>query len=122
LIGARYTDLCYGYNGFWSDVVPYFDLPQVSLCDPDAALLRGDGFEVETLINCRISAAGLTIVEVPSFEKSRIFGTSNLRALSDGFRVLRTITAELRRARTLRPDVTTTELAGPVTELAQGTA
>jgi glycosyltransferase involved in cell wall biosynthesis len=122
LIGARYTDLCYGYNGFWSDVVPYFDLPQVSLCDPDAALLRGDGFEVETLINCRIAAAGLTIVEVPSFEKSRIFGTSNLRALSDGFRVLRTITAELRRARTLRPDVTTTELAGPVTELAQGTA
>ena len=57
-------------------------------------MLWGDGFEVETLINVRIAKAGLRVTEVPSFEKVRHFGASNLNAFSDGLRVLRTIRAE----------------------------
>ena len=60
-------------------------------------MLWGDGFEVETLINVRIAKAGLRVAEVPSFERSRYFGTSNLNAFSDGMRVLRTIHAERKR-------------------------
>jgi hypothetical protein len=58
------------------------------------AMLWGDGFEVETLINVRIAKAGLRVTEVPSFETVRHFGASNLNAFSDGLRVLRTIRAE----------------------------
>jgi hypothetical protein len=53
-----------------------------------------DGFEVETLINIRIARAGLRIAEVPSFERDRIHGESNLNTFRDGWRVLRTIGRE----------------------------
>jgi glycosyltransferase involved in cell wall biosynthesis len=99
LIGARYTDLCYGYNAFWADIRPVLDLPDTSVRAINGSMLWGDGFEIETVINCRIAAAGLNIVEVPSFEKLRIFGVSNLNAISDGLRVLKTIFAERARAR-----------------------
>ena len=56
----------------------------------------GDGFEVETLVNIRVPRAGLKVTEVPSFEHSRIHGVSNLNAVSDGLRVLRTILTERR--------------------------
>jgi glycosyltransferase involved in cell wall biosynthesis len=100
--GTRFTDLCYGYNAFWRDLVPVLDLPDVDLGAPADGLLWGDGFEIETVINCRFAGAGVTITEVPSVEKERAFGESNLRTFSDGFRVLRTIAAEWRRARTHR--------------------
>jgi glycosyltransferase involved in cell wall biosynthesis len=99
LIGARYTDLCYGYNAFWADIRPVLDLPSTSVRAINGSMLWGDGFEIETVINCRIAAARLNIVEVPSFEKLRIFGVSNLNAVSDGLRVLKTILAERTRAR-----------------------
>ncbi|MDQ2780916.1 MAG: glycosyltransferase family 2 protein, partial [Actinomycetota bacterium] len=54
----------------------------------------GDGFEIETLINCRVAAGGLQIHEVPSVELERIHGESNLNTWRDGFRVLRTIFTE----------------------------
>lgn len=57
----------------------------------------GDGFEIETVLNIRASAARLAITEVPSFEHARIHGESNLRTLRDGRRVLRTILTEWRR-------------------------
>jgi hypothetical protein len=60
-------------------------------------MLWGDGFEIETVINCRTAAAGLEIVEVPSYELLRVFGDSNLNAVSDGLRVLKTIGTERRR-------------------------
>jgi hypothetical protein len=59
------------------------------------------GFEVETLINIRIARAGLHTHEVPSFERERIHGQSNLRTFRDGWRVLRTILRE--RARRTPP-------------------
>ncbi|MFG3260114.1 glycosyltransferase family 2 protein [Streptomyces sp. NPDC048172] len=79
--GARYTDLCYGYNAFWRHCLDDIDL--------DCA-----GFEVETLMNIRIVRAGLRVQEIPSHEHERIHGTSNLRAVRDGLRVLRVILRE----------------------------
>jgi glycosyltransferase involved in cell wall biosynthesis len=81
LYGTSYTDLCYGYNAFWARCLPYMRVD----CD---------GFEVETLINVRIAKGGLVIHEVPSYERDRIHGSSNLRAVRDGSRVLRTIALE----------------------------
>lgn len=81
LFGGRFSDLCYGYNAFWSRAV--------DVMQPD-----GDGFEIETLLSLRALKANLKIAEVASFEYRRIHGVSNLRAISDGMRVLRTIFKE----------------------------
>ena len=98
LIKTRYTDLCYGYNAFWTSVVPYLELPHISLPKrEDGRMHWGDGFEIETMLNCRIAAANLRVTEVPSIEKLRIHGESNLNAIKDGIRVLKTILAERAR-------------------------
>jgi glycosyltransferase involved in cell wall biosynthesis len=103
LFKTRYTDLCYGYNAFWADVLPLLDLPDHSSPAPaNGKMLWGDGFEIETVINCRFAAAGVSIAEVPSVERLRMFGESNLRAFHDGFRVLKTLLTEWRRARQVR--------------------
>jgi hypothetical protein len=65
-------------------------------------MMWGDGFEIETIISCRFSAAKVSITEVPSVEKLRMFGESNLHAIPDGLRVLRTLITEWRRARATR--------------------
>ena len=97
---TRFTDLCYGYNAFWADMIPLLDLPDHELVVPsEVGMLWGDGFEIETLINCRFAAAGAAISEVPSIERDRIYGRSNLRAVSDGLRVLRTLRTEYSRSR-----------------------
>jgi len=44
----------------------------------------------------------MKITEVPSYEKERIHGESNLKTFRDGFRVLGTIFKEARRRRGLR--------------------
>jgi glycosyltransferase involved in cell wall biosynthesis len=100
--GTRFSDLCYGYNAFWRSLVPVLDLPALDLEAPGDGMLWGDGFEIETVINCRFAAAEVVITEVPSVELARIHGQSNLRTFSDGTRVLRTIAAEFRRMRTSR--------------------
>jgi glycosyltransferase involved in cell wall biosynthesis len=84
LYGTSYTDLCYGYNAFWA-------------CHLDALALDCDGFEIETLMNVRAAQAGLLISEVPSHERLRIHGESNLHAVRDGWRVLKTIVREWMR-------------------------
>src|SRR3954452_9262759 len=67
LFGTSYTDLCYGYNAFWADLLPLLELPDRGEPQPeDGTMLWGDGFEIETVLNCRIAAAGLKITEVPS--------------------------------------------------------
>jgi glycosyltransferase involved in cell wall biosynthesis len=83
--GVRYSDLCYGYNAFWTKSMPW-----VADCK---------GFEVETLMGIRIAASKVKVVEVPSFEANRRSGQSNLKAGRDGARVLRTIMAEWLRPR-----------------------
>lgn len=79
--GARYTDLCYGYNAFWKHCL-------------DRITLDCTGFEIETLMNIRVVKAGLRVQEVPSHEYNRIHGVSNLSAVRDGLRVLRVILKE----------------------------
>ncbi len=97
LFGTSYSDLCYGYNAFWSDILPVLELPDVREPAPAEGMLWGDGFEIETVLNCRVAAAGLRITEVPSVERQRMFGETNLRTFADGSRVLRTLLAEHRR-------------------------
>ncbi|MGW6059528.1 glycosyltransferase family 2 protein [Streptomyces sp. NPDC055189] len=79
--GARYTDLCYGYNAFWRHCL-------------DKIELDCTGFEVETLMNIRVVKAGLKVQEIPSHEYLRIHGVSNLSAVRDGLRVLKVILTE----------------------------
>jgi glycosyltransferase involved in cell wall biosynthesis len=81
LYGGSFSDLCYGYFAFWRR--------HLSVIDPAC-----DGFEVETFIEMQALKAKLRIAEVPSFEALRIHGASNLRAIPDGMRVLRTILRE----------------------------
>ncbi len=112
-IGFRtgYTDLCYGYNAFWTDVLPHLDLP---LPHPVSAEMQwGDGFEIETLINCRVAAAKLAVTEVPSIELLRLFGASNLHAIKDGFRVLKTIGTEWRRAKVAAKAIAVSTVRSP---------
>lgn len=105
MLRARYTDLCYGYNAFWADILHHLDLPSPRIATLDStSMIWGDGFEIETVINCRIAAAGLQVTEVPSFERERVHGASNLNAVSDGLRVLKTIRSERRRAKAVRLD------------------
>ncbi|PRY70408.1 glycosyltransferase involved in cell wall biosynthesis [Glaciihabitans tibetensis] len=104
LLGTRYTDLCYGYNAFWSYVLPRLELPDTALPKhADGRMHWGDGFEIETVLNCRFATGGMRIVEVPSVERLRIHGESNLRAVRDGLRVLKTIWAERQRGRRVLP-------------------
>ena len=81
---VSFSDLCYGYNAFWTDSVA-------------AGFAHCDGFEVETLMNIRVAASSLRVVEVPSFESNRRHGESNLNVRRDGTRVMRTILAEWMR-------------------------
>jgi glycosyltransferase involved in cell wall biosynthesis len=97
LFGTKYTDLCYGYNAFWTRCLQSIDLPDVNADEPQ----WGDGFEIETLINVRVAADGLSIAEVCSYESHRIHGVSNLNAVTDGIRILRTIGREFVRAKTV---------------------
>jgi glycosyltransferase involved in cell wall biosynthesis len=117
--GRNYSDLCYGFNVFWRRHVLVLGLDATSPLRADGdGRLWGDGFEVETLIHVRAAKAGLVVVEVPSFEHSRIHGVSNLNAFSDGFRVLQTILAERRRIQ--RPPTIAATL--PTIRLRPGTA
>jgi glycosyltransferase involved in cell wall biosynthesis len=95
LFGGSFSDLCYGYNAFWSKVLHYLEL--------DA-----DGFEVETMMNVRALSKGLRVAEVPSFEADRVHGVSNLRTFPDGWRVLKTIVSEWLKLRTMRMSVSAT--------------
>ena len=79
--GGKYTDLCYGYNAFWREVLPRMNLD-------------GDGFEIETVMNIRALRARLRVVEIGSVESERMYGDAKLRTFYDGWRVLRTIFRE----------------------------
>lgn len=97
LFATQHTDLCYGYNAFWRDLLPLLDLPDVSASEPS----WGDGFEIEAVIACRMALHQVITTEVPSVELNRIHGVSKLNPVNDGLRILRTIAAE--RIRAQRP-------------------
>jgi glycosyltransferase involved in cell wall biosynthesis len=92
LFGTRYSDLCYGYNAFWSYL-------------RDGLAEGVDGFEVQTAMTVRAAKAGLTVVEVPSMERPRRHGASRLKTFRDRRRVLKTIVRERFVRRTQEPDL-----------------
>jgi len=83
LWSANYTDLCYGYAAFKSEAIKKL-YPH----------LRSKNFEIETEIFIKAKKLGLRVTEVPSIELRRRFGKSNLKALRDGFHILKTIVRE----------------------------
>ena len=98
---ARCNDLCYGYNAFWADILPQLDLPDTQ--PVSGPMIWGDGFEIDTLINCRVAAANLDVTEVPCVELLRPFGTGSLHSLEDGLRVFKTVATEWRRTHRGKP-------------------
>jgi glycosyltransferase involved in cell wall biosynthesis len=78
LFGTRYTDLNYGFTGFWTRELSTLDL-------------RSEGFEIETEMNIRATVAGLRVTEVASFEGPRVGGIAHLDPIRDGWRVLKEI-------------------------------
>jgi glycosyltransferase involved in cell wall biosynthesis len=99
--GTRYTDLCYGYNAFWTYCLETLEI------DPrpgeTSGKLWGDGFEIETIINTRMAKARMRITEVPSYEHQRVYGVSNLDTWRDGGRVLRALLVERVNGKGRRP-------------------
>lgn len=69
------TDLCYGFCAFHRRYLELLDL-------------SATGFEIDAEMTVRAMQLGLRIAEVPSVEMPRRTGKSNLRAISDGFRIL----------------------------------
>ncbi|MGY3844258.1 glycosyltransferase family 2 protein [Streptomyces hydrogenans] len=86
LYDAHLTDLCYGFCAFRRSFLDQLDL-------------HATGFEIETEMVVHALRAGLRIAEVPSLELPRRNGRSNLHAISDGRRVLRTLLSERPGAR-----------------------
>jgi hypothetical protein len=113
--GTKYSDLCYGLNVFWRRVIPVVGIDTNPAPSAHGSrLFHGDGFEIDTLLNIRVAKAKLAVTEVPSFEHSRIHGVSNLNAVGDGMRVLRTICTEFfgHRVRTPAPSRATAAANG----------
>ncbi|MBV9320470.1 MAG: glycosyltransferase family 2 protein, partial [Mycobacterium sp.] len=75
---AHLTDLNYGFCPFQRRYLEHLHL-------------SATGFEIESEMTVRAMQAGLRITEVPSLEMPRRSGESNLHAIRDGIRVLRTV-------------------------------
>jgi len=76
LFSTNYTDLCYGFIAFRKDAL-------TSL----SPHLASDEFEIETEICIKARALGFRVDEVPSFERMRSYGKSNLNTFRDGFKI-----------------------------------
>ena len=79
LFGVKFTDLCYGYHAFWR------------YCLDTVVLKDYSGFEIDTALYLQAVRSKLSIVDVPSFEGYRFYGSGKLRTIPDGLRVLKTI-------------------------------
>lgn len=87
LFRTKWTDLAYGYIGLSKGLINELNISNFD--DENSTFFNyGKGFEIEALICCRSIKTGAKIIEVPSFEKSRIYGSSNLKSIPDGMRAL----------------------------------
>ena len=82
LFAQTFTDLCYGFHAFWRHCLEHLNLEAV------------DGFEVDTSIYLQAVRKKLKVVDVPSFEGLRFYGSGKLQTFPDGWRVFRTILRE----------------------------
>ena len=101
LFGTRFTDLGYGYNAYWRVLLPALDLPAPHLPGrPRGDRAWGDGPEIEPLINIRMAAQGLRVVEIASVGYPRIHGHRQRRVGAEVLRAVRALSGEyLRRWR-----------------------
>lgn len=79
LFGVKFTDLCYGFHAFWRHCLEPIKLDSYS------------GFEIDTALYLQAVRSRLRIIDVPSFEGYRFYGSGKLQTIPDGFRVLKTI-------------------------------
>jgi glycosyltransferase involved in cell wall biosynthesis len=86
LFGSRFTDITYGYNALWR-------------VHRDKLAPEVDGWANEIVGNIRAFRHGLRVVEVASYESSRIAGEAKLRTFPAGWTILKAMVAE--RFRTL---------------------
>lgn len=108
LFNQSWSELCYGYFALWTQHLPRLEIEEiVAFAEASDSMPRfyGSGFEIETLMFCRAARRSLAVVEVPSHERPRAHGQSNLRTFRDGLRVVWGLFHERRRRRTV--DVTT---------------
>lgn len=76
LYGAKYTDICYGYNAFTRASIKKLHLEE-------------SGFGIETDMHTKAAKYKLKVIEIPSYEKKRKYGVGKLKTISDGFLILR---------------------------------
>jgi glycosyltransferase involved in cell wall biosynthesis len=101
LFGTSFSELCYGYMAVRRSRIAELGL-------------LSHGFEIETEIVTRAVRCGLAIAEVPSFEAPRRAGASNLSAIRDGLRIVRTL-AQVRLGAVRRP-LAGSDVRTPVSE------
>ncbi len=82
LFGARYTDVCSGYNAFWKEKILGVDLQSA------------DGFENEPLFNARVRKAGLKVVEVSHTDGGRFAGEVKEKSWRQGPKALKSLFRE----------------------------
>lgn len=78
----NYSDLCYGYRSFRRSAIRKLEL-------------ESEGFGIETEISIKSAKKKLKVLEIPSFEKSRLHGKGGLRTFRDGWIILKTIAREI---------------------------
>jgi glycosyltransferase involved in cell wall biosynthesis len=92
---TKWTDLAYGFAAFRIEAIHHLGLTTYDcLGGFFSHKAYGQGFEIETLMFTRAVKSGLKVKEIPSFENKRILGSSNLRAIRDGVRVLIALVVE----------------------------
>jgi glycosyltransferase involved in cell wall biosynthesis len=80
LFGARFTDVCSGYNAFWKKAWAKIKFPEE--------------FGYEPLILIRAKKAGLKIMEVSTLDKGRLSGESKLPSWQQGWGSFKAILKE----------------------------
>lgn len=82
LFGTKFTDLCSGYNAFWSDVPERVNL------------WAEDGWNYEPSLVARALKAGLDIVEQPQSYRGRVNSESKLGSWTQGFVAMKVLLRE----------------------------
>ena len=82
LWGMQYSDLAYGFRAFKKDVINDLNL-------------NSDGFGIETEMSIKCAKRNLKVLEVPSYEKTRMYGEGNLKTIKDGWEIFKVIMKEV---------------------------
>jgi hypothetical protein len=81
---GEYTDLCYGFMAFRQDALHKL-----------RPFLESTNFQIETEICIKARKLGLKVVEIPSIELKRRYGTPKLRGFHDSLSIAKVMLREL---------------------------